>query len=375
MGGRWSGHKALKAGGYIALILGIGAVIGLVVYQGVGSVGAAIAALGWGFALVVLVRIVPVMLDAAAWRLLFDPDHRPRMRDVQWARWIGEGVNTLMPALQVGSALVRTRLMVLRGTPGRVAGASVVVDLTLSTLTQLLFTLVGIGFLLSHYGESNIAKGAGAGVGLGLVLVSLFCAVQHRGFFRRLVSVVGRVAKGRDWVNAVGGAEALDQAIRDIYRRKWILTANASGQMLAWVIGAFEVWLALHFMGYEISVADAMLLESLVLAVRAAAFFVPGALGVQEGALVLLGGVIGLSPDVALALSLIKRFRELVIGVPALFLWQVTEGRQLVRHHRERRAEGQMAGRPAVVEATVSAGGANPAERRHRRPDGTGERP
>ena len=61
MEGRWSGRKALKAGGYIALILGIGAVIGLVVYQGVGSVGAAIAALGWGFALVVMVRIVPVL--------------------------------------------------------------------------------------------------------------------------------------------------------------------------------------------------------------------------------------------------------------------------------------------------------------------------
>lgn len=341
----------MKIGGYIALILGIGAVIGLVVYQGVGDVGSALAAAGWGLVLVVLVRIVPVVVDGAAWRLLFDPAHRPTMAEVQWARWIGEAVNTLLPALQVGSALVRTRLMVLRGVPGRVAGATVVVDLTLSTLTQLLFTLVGIGFLLSHYGESNIAKGAGAGVGLGLLLVSAFCAVQHRGLFRRLVSMVGRVARGRDWVNAVGGAEALDAAIRDIYRRKLILTVNAAGQMLAWAIGAFEIWLALHFMGYEISIGDAMLLESLILAVRAAAFFVPGALGVQEGAFVLLGAVIGLSPEVALALSLIKRFRELVIGVPALFVWQLTEGHQLMRHHRARRASADA----ATVEAgTVS---------------------
>ncbi len=79
-----------------------------------------------------------------------------------------------------------------------------------------------------------------------------------------------------------------------------------------------------------------MLLESLILAVRASAFFVPGALGVQEGAFVLLGAVIGLSPEVALALSLIKRFRELVIGVPALLVWQFAEGRQMLLYRKSR---------------------------------------
>ncbi len=324
----------MKLLGYIALILGIGAIVALVIYQGAGDVADALATVGWGLILVVVIRIIPIVIDGAAWRILFDHSHRPRMADVQWARWIGESVNTLLPALQIGSALVRTRLMLMRGVPGRVAGATVVVDLTISTLTQLLFTLVGIGFLLSHYGENNIAKGAGAGVVLGLLLVLLFFAFQQRGMFSWLVNIVARVSKGRDWVNAVGGAEALDKAIRDIYRRKRILALNATGQMLAWTIGAFEIWLALYFMGYEISVGDAMLLESLILAVRASAFFVPGALGIQEGAFVLLGAVIGLSPEVALALSLIKRFRELVIGVPGLLVWQFTEGRQMIRYRK-----------------------------------------
>ena len=71
-----------------------------------------------------------------------------------------------------------------RAMPGRIVGASVVVDLTLSTLTQLLFTLVGVGLLLEHYGNNDIAKGAGAGVGLGLILVVGFCVFQHRGLAR-----------------------------------------------------------------------------------------------------------------------------------------------------------------------------------------------
>ncbi|MBT6828731.1 MAG: hypothetical protein HOA58_04345, partial [Rhodospirillaceae bacterium] len=64
----------------------------------------------------------------------------------------------------------------------------------------------------------------------------------------------------------------------------------------------------------------------------------PGAVGVQEGAFVLLGAVIGIGPEVALALSLIKRVRELVIGVPALIAWQVAEGKHLFTTRR-RRAE------------------------------------
>lgn len=319
----------MKVGGYIALIVGIALLIALVAYQGADAVGGALAAVGWATILVVLSRFVPIALDGYVWGYLFPADHRPRLSVLLWTRWIGESVNTLMPALQVGGAVVRTRLLVHKSVPGRFAGASVVVDLTLSTLTQLLFTLVGVGLLLAHYGNSDIAKGVGAGAGLGLLMVTAFCVVQHRGLFGSLIGLLARVAKGRDWVAAVGGAAALDDAIRALYRHRWRLSVNAAGQFIAWTIGAAEIWLALYFMGYPVTVADALLLESLVLAVRAAAFFVPGALGVQEGALVLLGAVVGLSPEVALALSLVKRVRELAIGVPGLIAWQVAEGKQL----------------------------------------------
>ena len=231
----------MRVAGFSALIAGIGAIIALVLYQGAGDVAAAIAAVGWGLVFVILSRLLPIALDGYVWRLLFPKDTPRPVLLLLWARWIGEGVNTLMPAFQVGGALVRTRLLVLHRFPGRIVGASVVVDLTLSTLTQLLFTLVGVGLLLAHYGNNDIAKGAGAGVGLGLLLVIGFCVFQHRGLFGFLVGLVSRVSKGRDWVSAVGGAAALDEAIRDLYRRRWALTLNAAGQMLAWALGAAEI--------------------------------------------------------------------------------------------------------------------------------------
>ena len=344
----------MRRWGYITLIIGIALVIGLVCFQGAGDVAATVAAVSWGIVVVVLVRLVPIMLDGYVWRLLFLEGHRPPVLTALWARWIGEAVNTLVPAFQVGGAVVRSRLLVMRGVPGRIAGASVVVDLTLSTITLLFFTLVGIGLLMAHHGESDIARAIGYCVAGGFVVVVLLCVVQQRGFFGWIIRLVARFARGKAWDNAVGGAEALDEAIQDLYRHRWLLAGNAAGQLAAWVLGAAEVYAALYFMGYEVSIADALLIESLILATRTAAFFVPGALGVQEGVLVLLGGMIGLGPEVALALSLVKRVRELVIGVPGLLAWQVAEGKNLLSRGARRAAAACAPEPPAPAASSAS---------------------
>ena len=250
--------------------------------------------------------------------------------------------------------MVRSRLLVMRGVPGRIAGASVVVDLTLSTITLLFFTLVGIGLLMAHHGESDIARAIGYCVAGGFVVVVLLCVVQQRGFFGWIIRLAARFARGKAWDNAVGGAEALDEAILDLYRHRWLLAGNAAGQLAAWMLGAAEVYAALYFMGYKVSIADALLIESLILATRTAAFFVPGALGVQEGVLVLLGGMIGLGPEVALALSLVKRVRELVIGVPGLLAWQVAEGKNLLSRSARRAAAACAPEPPAPAASSAS---------------------
>jgi uncharacterized membrane protein YbhN (UPF0104 family) len=61
-------------------------------------------------------------------------------------------------------------------------------------------------------------------------------------------------------------------------------------------------------------------------AVRGAAFVVPGALGAQEGGLIVLCAIFGIPPEVAIAMSLVKRIPDLVIGLPGLLAWQAIEG-------------------------------------------------
>jgi hypothetical protein len=76
------------------------------------------------------------------------------------------------------------------------------------------------------------------------------------------------------------------------------------------------------FLGHPLGWHDILILEGLVTAVRAAAFMIPGALGIQEGAFIVVGALIGLPPEVALALSLIRRVRELALGLVGIVFWQ-----------------------------------------------------
>ena len=76
--------------------------------------------------------------------------------------------------------------------------------------------------------------------------------------------------------------------------------------------------------------ASTLVIESLGQAIRSAAFFVPGAIGVQEGGFMAVGILFGIGPEVGLAVSLIKRIREVGLGVPALVAWKALEGRRLI---------------------------------------------
>ena len=133
-----------------------------------------------------------------------------------------------------------------------------------------------------------------------------------------------------------GRAEAIDEAIVATYRRRFALSRSSLLRLVGWFSGVGEVWLATHVLGNPLSLLDSFILESLSTGVRGAAFMVPGALGAQEGGMVLFGALVGLPADLALAVSLAKRVRELTIGSPGLAAWQWIEGRRLLSRGQDK---------------------------------------
>jgi uncharacterized membrane protein YbhN (UPF0104 family) len=121
------------------------------------------------------------------------------------------------------------------------------------------------------------------------------------------------------------------EAIHDLYDSKSRLAVSASWHLIAWAGGGGGTWLAFRMVGADIGMLDAMALEALLCTLRSVAAFVPAAVGVQEGGYALLAQLFGLPAETGLAVSLLKRAREIVLGVPALIYWQAIEGRNALR--------------------------------------------
>jgi uncharacterized membrane protein YbhN (UPF0104 family) len=142
----------------------------------------------------------------------------------------------------------------------------------------------------------------------------------------------------------LGTVDATYENLSLPYARRTSLLASGQVHLIGWLIGTAEVWIALRFMGFPVTVNEALVIESLLQAVRGAAFAIPGAFGAQEAGLILLCGLFEIPPDQAFALSLIKRAADLVVGLPGLVSLQVLEGgrlKALYSHAREGRARNR----------------------------------
>ena len=321
--------------------LAFGAVLfaSLLALAGFADVVRALSAAGVGLLAVAGVHLVVIVLDAASWRALLPAVARPNFARLVCLWWVGESVNSLLPVAQIGGELVRARLMTRSGAAGAVAGASVVAGLTIAVLTLIVFAATGV-VLLGRTAPTGAAGAIAVGLAtLGVLLGGFFWA-QHNGLFLRLARLFERAAAGRAWLSLSGGAAALDDAVRSIYARRGAVARSSAWCLTGWVAGVGEVWLGLALLGHPVSLTEAFVLESLAQAIRGAGFAIPGALGVQEGSFMALGVLLGLPPEAGIAMSLIKRGRDLFFGLPGLVSWQLLEGRSLWR----RRSRADTAG-------------------------------
>ena len=328
----------MKAPGKIQIIVWLLGLAGaalftvLLLRQGLPQVSSAFAAAGWAIAAVVLYHFaVPLFLDTLAWWVLFPKSDRLPLRKLLWMRWIGESVSTLVPSAAVGGDIVRARLAAINGASLPVAAGSVLVDITLGVFTQAAFTLLGVVLLVEVTGQKNFIRPTLIGTLIGVVGVAGFYFVQRMGMFRFLAKIIARLANSPEWQSLVQGGETLDQTVRALYARRKALIACCAWTIISLVAGSGEIWIALHALDLRATFINALILQSMVLTIRSAAFAVPGGLGVQEGGYLVVGNLLGIPGDAAFALSLIARVRELAFGIPGLISWQIFEARRLWR--------------------------------------------
>src|SRR5438105_8021427 len=223
----------------------------LLVRQGVGSVGAAVAAAGWGIAAVAAFHLVPIFLDAIAWWVLFPKADRPQWQSLFWMRWIGEAISNLVPSAAVGGDIVRARLAAINGAPMATAAASVIVDVTLGIFTQVGFTLLGLVLLVSATGHTSFMRPTLIGALLGIGAAAGFYFAQRLGMFRFIGMLIARLAKSPEWQSLVHGGEALDESLRRSYTRRSGSVACCVWTIISLICSSGEIWIALAALGLQ----------------------------------------------------------------------------------------------------------------------------
>lgn len=305
-----------------AFAIGCAAIVWLVMEAGAGAIGSGIAALGWGGLGIVTALHAPVLAAmGVAWWFIGRDALGATPRKFVAARFVRDAVAENLPFSQLGGFALGVRALRLAGVGTLPGGASMFADLVTEFAAKVPYVLAGIAVLTILAPESHLA----GPLVLALMLVALV-AIVTIAMQDRFTALVGRLlsAAARRWT-PLKSLQEFREEVRELARQKPRLVAAFAVHAACWFFGALETWVVFDLMGAPITPAEALVIDSLVSALRTFGFLVPAAAGVQEGSYVLICGMFGLPASEALAFSVIRRARELLLGVPGLVAWQVLE--------------------------------------------------
>ena len=321
-----SNSKA-RATAIAAGVIGLFVATAVVGYFNFAAVLAAIRPIGAvGFLSAIAAQVALFLPLGLAWWLVAPVDlkHAPVFA---WGRLTREAASDVLPFSQLGGLVLAGRSVVLGGVSTAVAFGSIGVDITFEIIAQLSYTLFGLALLVHRLGfaahDNQLLLPLLAVLAGGVVIAVGLIVTQRRG-----LKIIERLAQ-RVIPSAVEHTGQVSKVIEAAYGKPLRLSACLGLHMVGWFGSAAGSWLILKFIDRPTPYLSVVAIESLLYVIRNASFVVPSGLGVQEGAYALLGPMFGLPAEAALALSLLKRARDIAIGIPVLLVWQLLESRAL----------------------------------------------
>jgi hypothetical protein len=205
---------------WVAGGVGLLVAIALLLRSGLADILRFLDIAGWRLLWLVPLHLVPLGCFGCAWRSLLHHDERasgglydehvPSRVYLTWAAVVREAVGVLLPVARVGGEVVGARLLIRRGLSGTTAGASVVVELMLTVVAQLVFAIAGFVLLLGYPTVGQVGRLVAYGLLASALGVALFFVVQRRwGLFRLLERALSVIA-----------GDALTRVIRPDWTRR-----------------------------------------------------------------------------------------------------------------------------------------------------------
>jgi putative membrane protein len=322
----------MKRVGYAAFVLGVALLAALMLRTDWPVLLQALKSLGPGGLLVMIAFHLPVIAaGGVAWWYFGRGVRGATLAGFVRARLVRDSVAVALPFSQVGGFLAGLRALAAEGLPAVYCGLSMVADMLAEFAALLPYVAIGVVTLFVLAPRSGVlgqlATGLSAMAGLAIVAFVVRRQIPH--WIRASMS-----ATARQFTKTGPGAfPDIDEGFGKILLSRRPLAANLALHFGRWAIGAAETWVAFLLMGVPVSFGNALVIDSITAGLRVFAFMVPGAIGVQEGLYVLVGGLVGLPPSIALAFSLAWRARDMLIGFLGLAVWHSVESSAQTRRN------------------------------------------
>jgi putative membrane protein len=304
------------------LLMGLGLVLLAALVYGAGPRRLAehLQAIGWWTPVIFLPYAIASAFDAAGWRATFQ-HAPPGLARLYVVRLIGEAVNNVTPTAYLGGEPVKAYVLQRFGVPLADGTTSVILAKTALTIAQIAFVILGVGLLFIHRGTTwttlpILVAMLASGAGVTFLLVRW----QRRGPLASVAGIVARIfPRARLTRSLQARAGEVDGKLLEFYEAcRGAAVASVVWHLIGWIAGAAEVFAIMTLIGHPVSWMEAVIIEALAQPTRLLGLVVPGTLGVQEAGGMLIFGLLGLRPELGLALMLLKRVRE--IGFSALGL-------------------------------------------------------
>jgi putative membrane protein len=313
----------------IVAALGVGLALYFISSVGFGAVASAAAAVGLGgFALLCLYVLALFPLLGFAWFSVLPRSSGAHFGVLLWARMVREAATDVLPFSQLGGLALGARAAVLHRVSAAWAFASTLADVTTELFAQIVYIALGLAILAARAPRTafaaSLTKYFAIGLALAMAGAAILVALQRYGH-RLTIRLAARFLP-----RAVVQAQAVGVALDAIYASRARVALSAAVHLAGWVAGAAGTYMAFRLVGVHIDFGSVVAIESLVCAVRTAAVIVPNGLGVQEAAYAILVPLFGVAAPFGLAVSLLKRARDLAVGVPILLISQAVEGKRLL---------------------------------------------
>ncbi|MBP1685810.1 MAG: conserved rane protein of unknown function [Deltaproteobacteria bacterium] len=315
----------------LLLLFGIALCVLLVAQVGVAQICRDLRLMGWSLLGLVLLEVGVDALNTIGWRYTFPIEERcVPFGSLFLARLAGTAFNQILPAATVGGEPVKA-LLLRAHLPISSTLASVVTGKLTYSVAQAAFAFAGVLFAFQAFAlPVGLRRGLLASLALTVVGIGFFLWLQRRGLFATAATVTQRLGLPDSWGDAIEHAtHLLDDRVRDFHvDRPLDFVLSVGCHLAGLLVGVLQVYLLLSWLGLPAGFATCFTIEALAVLIQAAAFLVPGSIGVQEGGKVMIFSALGLPPAAGLSVGLAFRLNQVVGIALGLAAYAVLHWRQ-----------------------------------------------